>query len=233
MNEQRETPSWEDVSGLDSGFTSESDDEELSWVAWFCGRKGNEFFCEVDREYIEDNFNLYGLRNLVPHYSHALDMILDLERVDSPLTDEQAKKVEQSADMLYGLIHARYVVTSAGLASVVEKFYNVDYGRCPRFYCDGQSVLPVGLSDVPRASTVMLYCPKCQDVYVPRSHYTQQIDGAYFGTSLPHLLMEQYPQIVPPKPTQSFVPRVFGFKIHGGRLGGTNPPQPPASSISI
>ena len=29
---------------------------------------------QVDREFVEDNFNLYGLRALVPHYNEALDV---------------------------------------------------------------------------------------------------------------------------------------------------------------
>eukprot|EP00984_Skeletonema_dohrnii_P003894 scaffold1339_cov129-Skeletonema_dohrnii-CCMP3373.AAC.5 len=32
------------------------------WIQWFCGLKGHEMFCEVERAYIEDGFNLYGLR---------------------------------------------------------------------------------------------------------------------------------------------------------------------------
>jgi casein kinase II subunit beta len=52
---------------------------------------------------------------------------------------------------------------------MAEKFRAVAYGRCPRVLCGGQPVLPVGLSDAPRASTVKLFCPKCEDVYYPRS----------------------------------------------------------------
>jgi hypothetical protein len=47
----------------------------------------------VDREFIEDSFNLYGLRALVPHYNEALDMILDVERMDEAPSEERQVRI--------------------------------------------------------------------------------------------------------------------------------------------
>ncbi|KAH7291371.1 hypothetical protein KP509_29G014500 [Ceratopteris richardii] len=207
-DEELESDSEEsDVSG--------SDGDDTSWVSWFCGLRGNEFFCEVDDEYIQDDFNLSGLSNQVPYYEYALDLILDAEspNVDM-LTEEQNEMVESAAEMLYGLIHVRYILTGKGLNAMLEKYKNMDFGRCARVYCAGQPCLPVGQSDMPRTSTVKLYCPKCEDVYYPRSKYQGHIDGAYFGTTFPHLFLMSYPYMKPVKPTVGYVPRIFGFRIH-------------------
>ena len=38
--------------------------------------------------------------------------------------------------------------------------------------------------------------------------------GAYFGTTFSHLFLLTYPSLRPPKATEKYTPRVFGFKIH-------------------
>ncbi|GAB2273747.1 casein kinase 2 regulatory subunit, variant 2 [Dionaea muscipula] len=168
-DEESETDSEEsDVSG--------SDGDDTSWISWFCNLRGNEFFCEVDDDYIQDDFNLCGLSSQVPYYDYALDLILDVESSHGDMfTEEQNELVESAAEMLYGLIHARYIITGKGMTAMLEKYKNYDFGRCPRVYCCGQPCLPVGQSDIPRSSTVKIYCPKCEDIYYPRSKYQGSI----------------------------------------------------------
>ena len=74
-------------------------------------------FCEVERAYIEDGFNLYGLRACVSNFSDCLDLILDRIGPD----DSDDSHLTQSACTLYGLIHARYIVTAHGLDSMYNK----------------------------------------------------------------------------------------------------------------
>ncbi|VDN86414.1 unnamed protein product, partial [Brugia pahangi] len=52
---------------------------EGSWIPSFCDRPGNEFFCEVDESFIIDRSNLIGLKDQVPHYEYALELILGLD----------------------------------------------------------------------------------------------------------------------------------------------------------
>lgn len=208
-------------------------DEDGSWITWFCSLRGNEFFCEVDEDYIQDDFNLTGLRSLVPYYEYALDMVLDVEMpLEDSLTEEQQEIVESAAEMLYGLIHARYIVTNRGMHAMYEKYRTAAFGRCPRVFCQGQPVLPVGLSDLPRNYTVNVFCPRCHGLFFPKSTRQANIDGAYFGTTFPHLYLMTHPDMIPAKPSQTYIPRVYGFKVNKQSLFYKNHEEgPPKKSI--
>ncbi|KAG0174298.1 casein kinase 2 regulatory subunit [Apophysomyces sp. BC1034] len=184
------------------------------WTDWFLELKGNEYFCEVDEAYIMDRFNLTGLNaEIQQYYGEALDMITDNLEEDS-LDDKAREQIEKAARHLYGLIHARFIITTRGLEKMLDKYKNANFGRCPRVLCNMQPLLPVGLSDVALTETVKLYCPRCEDIYNPKSSRHASLDGAYFGTSFPHMLFQAKPSYLPTKTYERYVPRIFGFKVH-------------------
>ncbi len=78
---EEEEEEEEEDNDEDSSEMTASDDDAC-WISWFVNIRGNNFFCEVDEPYIQDDFNLAGLSSQVPYYDYALDMILD---VDFPL----------------------------------------------------------------------------------------------------------------------------------------------------
>lgn len=83
----------------------------------FISSRGNEYFCEVDEEYLTDRFNLTGLNTEVQYYQYALDLIMDVFELDCD--DDMREIIEKSARHLYGLVHARFIVTTRGLAKMV------------------------------------------------------------------------------------------------------------------
>lgn len=183
-----------------------------TFLPQFISSRGNEYFCEIDEDYITDRFNLTGLNTEVHYYQHALDLITDVFDLDCE--DDMRETIEKSARHLYGLVHARYIVTTRGMAKMVEKFKKSDFGRCPRVMCESHPLLPFGPSDNPGLKTVKLYCAKCEDIYNPKSSRHASIDGAYFGSSFHNILFQVYPALVPTKSRRRYEPKIFGFKVH-------------------
>ncbi|KAG8759594.1 casein kinase 2 regulatory subunit [Ceratobasidium sp. 423] len=178
------------------GYASSTPTSSLTWITWFCSLPGHEYFCEVGEDFIEDDFNLTGLNGLVPFWREAMEMVLDVEPEDA-LKIPDVSIVESSAELLYGLVHQRYILTRPGLQAMVEKYEAGHFGTCPRVFCNSCHVVPCGRSDLPGLETVKLYCPNCNDIYSPPSSRFQGVDGAFFGTTFPHLLFQTYRELAP------------------------------------
>ncbi|OWP01810.1 casein kinase II beta subunit [Marssonina coronariae] len=187
-------------------------DSDDPFVGCFISSRGNEYFCEIDEDYLTDRFNLTGLNTEVQYYQYALDLVTDVFDLDCD--DEMRETIEKSARHLYGLVHARYIVTTRGLAKMLEKYKKADFGKCPRVMCKSHPLLPMGQSDNPNVKAVKLYCAKCEDIYNPKSSRHSAIDGAYFGTSFHNIIFQVYPALIPPKSADRYIPRIYGFRVH-------------------
>ena len=101
-----------------SSESSESEQESYSWIPWFVKLKGNEYFAQIESEFVNDSFNLTGLNQVVRYYDQALDMITDCE-------------MGACARWLRVLPFSRVPLARSSLLSVCHC-----YSRCPlKFRC--------------------------------------------------------------------------------------------------
>lgn len=109
-----------------------------------------------------------------------------------------------------------------GLQLMREKYLSGKFGNCPRVLCERQNNLPVGMSEELRTSRVKVFCPRCEEIYIPKKK-CPDVDGAYFGCSFPSIFLlvivnilihkQNYPDIIVPANNQTYVPRIFGFRV--------------------
>ena len=130
--------------------------------------------------------------------------------------------IESSAEMLYGLIHQRFITSRPGIQQMAEKYELGHFGHCPRVHCHGAKVLPVGCSDIPGQETVKLFCPSCLDVYNPPNSRFQAVDGAFFGTTFGCLFFMTFPDLEvggqkPPEPAPREVASPISSSAKDGR----------------
>ena len=141
-------------------------------------------------------------------------MILNSESPnEEDLDDQKFLEIYQEATDLYGLLHHRFIQTPKGLSMMREKILNGIFGVCPRLLCGGQNVIPIGMSESLKHSRVKVFCPKCEDVYIPKKK-CEDVDGAYFGPSFPFILLKSHEDLLPKDKPKEFVPSIYGFKLY-------------------
>ncbi|KAI8877471.1 casein kinase II subunit beta [Backusella circina FSU 941] len=202
-------------------YSKASSIKPTSWINWFCSNPKNKYYTQVSESFIQDSFNLFGLSPHVQFFRETLEIILDLEPEDAMYNRvPDLSLLEPSAEMLYGLIHQRFILTRQGMQQMLEKYKAGDFGVCPRVYCNGSHMLPFGQRDTPKQSSVQLYCPNCKDLYTPSQSKYRSIDGASFGATFPHLFINTFPDEIKSFPSQIYVPKIYGFRINQNSESG-------------
>ncbi|KAA6389232.1 MAG: putative casein kinase II subunit beta [Streblomastix strix] len=197
----------------DDSFESDTDEEneadfDESWIAWFVRQRGNEFFCEVDREFINNPQNIAGLLTQVSHSQLALNVILDEKVAEhESLREDQRNIIEKQAEILYGLIHSRFINTTRGLRLMYSKYERGDFGKCPRFFCQNEKALPAAEYDSQGRGQLKQYCPRCEKLFLPGTKLHRD-NG-----------LDQQPGQPPNQrrgPPQKYIPRPYGFRLFTG-----------------
>ena len=98
-----------------NSVSSNSSVSNDTWIDWFCSLDGNEVLCKVSKDYIEDAFNLYGIRQYIPNFTECYELMMDITRP----TQEREEKITPSTVILYGLIHQRFALTEEGTYMIV------------------------------------------------------------------------------------------------------------------
>ena len=194
--------------------------EQTNWIHWFCRLRGNEYFVEVDDDFIKNEENLIGIN---------CQKFIKTFLSEKPKNDELNREmIEEYLEIreIYGLIHKRFIYTQLGMGLMREKFLDGIFGYCPRLLCNKQVLLPIGLSEDMRYSQVKVFCPLCQEVYKPRDifygYQGKKIykfdlpDGIFFGTSFPQAFLSNFPDLDPKVvENKRYIPKLYGFRIFG------------------
>ena len=121
------------------------------------------------------------------------------------------EQVQKAAEVIYTLVHARYITSPRGLDTVRRMFRqgksnptdaNAIFGRCTRINCQGMPLLPLGVSDAYDEEgnmgikrKAMRYCSSCGEAFYV---WDSKIDGSAWGPSFCHLfLMAHGNQVFP------------------------------------
>lgn len=176
----------------------------MSWVEKFLSQPEGQFFVKIDTDFITETATKKFISEKFQNTQEIVDYICSNHKQTNPNLDQQAR-------VLYGLVHQYYLLTDDGINQMIEKQKGGLFPKCPRTLCHSFTCVPVG-SGTELKSQVRLFCPNCTDFYEFR--VPEGLDGAYFGPDWVHFMMNKFPDVAPEEPPETFIPRVFGYKVH-------------------
>lgn len=183
--------------------TDSLSDSDETWISRFHNRSENSGLIMIHDSFLQDKFNLVGLMRYISNLSRSFDVIKN--KMPSRNKKEEA--------LLYYLVHQRYILTNAGMEKMLERVIQHFYGDCRRMGCEDIPLIPLGLSNNPKISSVKLYCYNCNNVFDPDNSLSG-LDGCSFGSSFAHLLILTHKENFPKKKYGNYIPRIFGFRIY-------------------
>ena len=187
----------------------------VPWIRQFVQLPRNAWLVPIEKEWIGDWFNQYGIDTQFENFGLAIELITDSHSDQwRTLSDEKICRIHLQAMKIYGLMHARWIVQPKGLALMKEKYERGLFGKCPRYSCRGVNLLPVGTTFSLRKHSAKVFCPMCRDIYRPTNMF---IDGAYFGSAFPHMFLFEYKDFDRSDEFKPFQRTAFGFKIRKTR----------------
>ena len=181
--------------------------EHLDWVDTFFSRPSSFVFVKVSDDFLKKSLN--------DDSSYFRDKFDDFEAAKRLiLTNFSANdNIQQQAEALYGLIHARYLNTAEGAEKMAQKQKSKVFPHCPRVFCQKMTCVPYGITEELHDKTVKMFCPNCKEFYNVNDERIAKIDGAFFGPSWVQVLLKAHKELeLPDKP--EYIPRIFGFKIY-------------------
>lgn len=172
----------------------------ITFAKWITTQKQYKILVHITDDFLADSFNYYGLNKYVDRYKEAMNVVRGCytERV------EKDRDLLRQSILLYGLLHARYLLTYDGIDDIKDHFSKGMFPPCPRYLCKGHSTLPYGTSEIYGEDKLKLFCPGCCDVYELDHPLYSKIDGAFFGPNYVHVLKQKYRTVTPYSPIKEF-----------------------------
>lgn len=182
----------------------------------FCRNWKNDFLrkfpwlLNIPDEYIDDKFNVYGLNKEFSFFDLCCEIIRGKGNL-SCVPPADIKIIRAQLPQVYGMIHARFILSPGGLTALNDKYKRSQYGTCPRLNCHNEQLLPIGLSSQMEISLVYAFCPCCREIFYPRPKI--DLDGAFFGPNAAHIFIDEMEIKSNQEKYQPYPHNAFGFRL--------------------